>query len=190
MTIKHTIPKIEWAIELLYNSVKTGSQWVGDQVSWWPDVVEKASRKLSPRVSGWASGERERHNADGHESGGQYVAVLFCLQLPLTHKTFQIKWEVYFSKRLSRSSLLLRQCVFCMYMCIYTYYVSSIQHIHADCVKCLDQINISWVQVSVVSLIVSLPRWVECSPMARATGVQSQIESYQRLKNGTWCLRA
>ena len=26
MTIKHAIPKIEWAIELLYNSVRTGSQ--------------------------------------------------------------------------------------------------------------------------------------------------------------------
>ena len=26
MTIKHAIPKIEWAIELLYNSVKTGDQ--------------------------------------------------------------------------------------------------------------------------------------------------------------------
>ena len=33
MTIKHAIPKIEGAIELLYNSVKTGSQWVGDQMS-------------------------------------------------------------------------------------------------------------------------------------------------------------
>ena len=33
MTIKHAIPKIEWAIELLYNSVKTGSQLVGDQMS-------------------------------------------------------------------------------------------------------------------------------------------------------------
>ncbi len=45
MTIKHAIPRtaevthpdgqswgdIEWAIELLYNSVKTGSQTVGDQ---------------------------------------------------------------------------------------------------------------------------------------------------------------
>ena len=28
MTIKHAIPKIEWAMELLYNSVKTGSQLV------------------------------------------------------------------------------------------------------------------------------------------------------------------
>ena len=33
MTIKNAIPKIEWAIELLYNSVETGSQWVGDQMS-------------------------------------------------------------------------------------------------------------------------------------------------------------
>ena len=35
--IKHAIPKIEWAIEwaieLLHNSVKTGSQWVGDKSS-------------------------------------------------------------------------------------------------------------------------------------------------------------
>ena len=32
-----------------------------------------------------------------------------------------------------------------------------------------------------------LAQWVECSPMARETRVQSQVESYQRLKNGTWC---
>ena len=33
MTIKHVIPKIEWAIEQLYSLVKTGSQLVGDQMS-------------------------------------------------------------------------------------------------------------------------------------------------------------
>ena len=47
MTIKHAIPRtaeathpdgqlrgdIEWAIELLYNSVRTGSQLVGDKMS-------------------------------------------------------------------------------------------------------------------------------------------------------------
>ena len=81
MTIKHAIPKIEWAIEwaieLLYNSVKTGSQWVGDQTRWWQDAVEKArtqqSGPLGLRLS--STGERERHNADGHKSGGQYIAV-------------------------------------------------------------------------------------------------------------------
>ena len=30
----NAILKIEWAIEQLYNSVGTGSQWVGDQMSW------------------------------------------------------------------------------------------------------------------------------------------------------------
>ena len=43
---------------------------VGDQRSRKQDVVEKASRKLSPRASVWASGERERHTAI---SGGAYV---------------------------------------------------------------------------------------------------------------------
>ena len=43
MTIKHAIPKIEWAIELLYNSVKTGSQWVGVEMSWRQEVVKKAT---------------------------------------------------------------------------------------------------------------------------------------------------
>ena len=43
MTIKHAIPKSEWAIELLYNSVKTVSQLVGDQRSRRQDVVEKAN---------------------------------------------------------------------------------------------------------------------------------------------------
>ena len=49
MTIKHAIPKIEWAIawaiELLYNLVKTGSKRVGDQRSRRQDVVEKATAR-------------------------------------------------------------------------------------------------------------------------------------------------
>ena len=135
MTIKHAIPKtaevtysdgqlwgdIEWAIELSYNSVKTGSQLVwrpnqlvircgresqhpaegasgppieqfGDWRVWRQDVVEKTNTQQkagspAPRLSN--PGERERHNADGHKRGGQYVAVLFSLQLPLTHKPFK-----------------------------------------------------------------------------------------------------
>ena len=81
---------------------------------WWQDVVEKATAqqkgpsgppmefgdplvtrcgRVSPHPAEWAlglrlscPGERERHNADGHKSGGQYIAVLFRLQLPLTVK--------------------------------------------------------------------------------------------------------
>ena len=46
-TIKHAIPKFEWvikwSIELLYNSVRTGSQRVGGQMSLKQDVVKKAT---------------------------------------------------------------------------------------------------------------------------------------------------
>ena len=95
MTIKHAIPKIEWATELLYNSVKTGSQRFGYQMSWSQDVVEKAtSQQKGPQLV-WRPvmrrGSRERNNADCHTSGGQYVAVLFGLQLPLTHTTLSNK---------------------------------------------------------------------------------------------------
>ena len=75
--------------------MKTGSQWVGDQMSLRQDAVKKASRKLSPQASSWASGERERHNTDGHKSGGQYVAVLFGLQLPLTVKPWVTLFEPF-----------------------------------------------------------------------------------------------
>ena len=109
MTIKHAIPKtgevthsdgqflgdIEWAIELLYNSVKTGSHLVwkrdavekastqqkgpweptvnefGDRRVWTQDVVEKSStqqRAGSPGHRLSNPGEPER-NADGHKSG-------------------------------------------------------------------------------------------------------------------------
>ena len=105
MTIKHAIPKIEWAIELSYNSVWTGQEVrrVGHQTSWRQDVVGKATTQQKgpsgplmefgdPLVTrcgresrtqqSWSlglrlisPGERERHNADGHKRGGQYIAV-------------------------------------------------------------------------------------------------------------------
>ena len=54
MTIKHAIPKFEWVIELLYNSVKTGSQkpdQFGEKL--WKRKPAP-SRELGPRASGWA----------------------------------------------------------------------------------------------------------------------------------------
>ena len=105
MTIKHAIPKIEWvidwAIELLYNSVKTGSQGLGDQTSWRQNLVEKASTQQKAEPPGLrlsSPGERERHNVDGHKSGGQYVAVFVQSSTPSHTQMLQIKWEVYFFK--------------------------------------------------------------------------------------------
>ena len=59
---------------------------------WWQDAVENAStqqRAGPPGLRLSSPEERERHNTDGHKSGGQYVAVLFGLPLPLTHKPFK-----------------------------------------------------------------------------------------------------
>ena len=95
----------------------------GDQTCWWQDVVEKARTQQSGPPGLWLSSprEQERHNADGHKSEGQYVAVLFGLKLHLTHKPFQIKWEVYFFKEVFARLYSLHQYVSCMYMCIYVY---------------------------------------------------------------------
>ena len=63
------------------------------EVSWFGDPLVTRCRRESPHPAEWAPGppfeqppfgEQERHNADGHKSGGQYVAILFGLQLPLT----------------------------------------------------------------------------------------------------------
>ena len=113
MTIKHGIPRtaevthpdgqlwrnIEWAIEQLYNSVKTGSQLVLE-TRWWQDAVEKDCTRQSwpPGLRLSSPRERERYIADGHKSGGQYVAVLFGLQLPLTHKFSNKARGTYSSK--------------------------------------------------------------------------------------------
>ena len=117
-------------VELLYNSVKTEVRQLEIGRSYRRDVVRKSipgrrgsgppielgsrevadkmqqrkpssSRELGRWASSWASGERERHNLDGHKSGGQNIAVMFGLQLPLTRKLWitlsnlTIKLEVY-----------------------------------------------------------------------------------------------
>ena len=57
-----------------------------------PKLETRCGRESQYSAESWAPlgfrlsnpRERERHNADGHKSGGQYVVVLFGLQLPLT----------------------------------------------------------------------------------------------------------
>ena len=67
------------------------------ETRWWQDSVEKACTQQSGphglRLS--SPGERERHNAHGHKSGGQYIAVLFGLQLPLTVKPWVTLFEPF-----------------------------------------------------------------------------------------------
>ena len=125
MTIKHAILKIEWAIELLYNSVKTGSQWV-----WRSDPLVTRCGRESQHSAGWATGlrlsspgERERHNAEGHKSGGSIYCSLCSVPNSLSHtQPFQIKWEVYFFlKKSSLVFIIASICILHVYVDVYTY---------------------------------------------------------------------
>ena len=104
-------------VELLYNSVEFDGQWqtFGDGVidemwkgkphqakgAWGPDElrskdsVEKTiTQQSGPQGLRLSSpGERKRHNVDGHKSGGQNIAVMFDLQLPLTRKPWVTLFE-------------------------------------------------------------------------------------------------
>ena len=114
MTIKYAIPRIEWTLNYyitlsrqdvreLELETRCGREGharpkgpsrppVVLETRWWQDVVEKASTQQKAEPPGLrlsSPGERERHNADGHKSRGQYIAVLFGLQLPLTRKRYK-----------------------------------------------------------------------------------------------------
>ena len=96
---------IEWAIELLYNSVMTGSQSV-----WRPDQLVRRCWNENMSQRGWAPRppvEQPRRTRTTHGDvrrgwGGQYVAVFVQSPTPSHTRPFQIKWEEYFSKRLCR----------------------------------------------------------------------------------------
>ena len=88
--------------------------------SWKNDAEKKTapSRELGPRASGWATLENVKDTRlCPEELEGQYVAVFVHFPTPSHTQPFQIKWEVYFSKELCRSSLLL----LCRYASAYEY---------------------------------------------------------------------
>ena len=102
-TIRHVIPRtaevthpggqlwgdIEWTIELLYNSVKTGSQWVLETRSWRQNAVERTTPSgEGPQASDWAVQENENDTRLCPEGQGRLQS-LFSLQLPLTDKPFK-----------------------------------------------------------------------------------------------------
>ena len=128
MVIKHAIPKTEWAMELLYNSVRIGRQLVGDQMSWRQDAVEKAiiqqrTGPLGPRLS--SPGERERHTVmSGGAGGGLICCSLSSVSNSFSHANLAINWEVYFFKEVFARLLLLLCRWFCVhmhtYICIFT----------------------------------------------------------------------
>ncbi len=70
-------------VELLYNSVHRKFNQFGDQMSWREDA---GMRTCAPRPPVEQPRRTGKKHCYGHKSRGQYVAVLFGLQLPLTVK--------------------------------------------------------------------------------------------------------
>ena len=93
----------------------------GDQTRWSQDAVEKAGTQKSgppgPRLS--SPGERERNAVMVNRVGVNMLQFCSVSNSP-SHTTLSIKWEVYFSKRLCRASLLCRRYDFaCIRIWVY-----------------------------------------------------------------------
>ena len=127
VTIKHAIPKIEWAMELLYNSVKTGSQlvWrpVGENMLEW----EHVPKRLGPQAPGWAAQETRTTQGDVRRGwGGQSPT-------PSHTQPFQIKWVVYFSKNCVARLYCVVVIILHAYVDVYILCVCIVKHGHGYC---------------------------------------------------------
>ena len=81
--------------------------WGSEEMEKWCCRENSPSRELGPRVSAWAAQENGKETLMANRVG-RSICLQFCsVSNSLSHTTFQIKWEVYISKRLCRSSSLL-----------------------------------------------------------------------------------
>ena len=121
MTIKHAIPKIEWAIGLLYNSVNTGSQLVLETRSWRQEVLEKARTQQSgPQASGWAALENEK-DATLMAIRVEVNMLQFCsVSNSLSHTKLSNKVRGIFFKRSLRSSLFIAS-IYILHVYVYIF---------------------------------------------------------------------
>ena len=109
----------------------------GNQSSWWDDA---GLRNMSQR--GWAprppfeQPRRTGKNAVMANRMGVYMLQFCSVSNSLSHTTHSIKWEVYFSREMCRSSLLccrydsacICRCI-CI-MCLYSWSCSWLYHIY------------------------------------------------------------
>ena len=130
----------EGGVELLYNSVKTGSQLV-----WRPDpLLTRCGRESqhpaewATQAPGWAAQENGKETQLWPMEWGSICCSSIRSLTPSHTKTFQIKWEVCFSKEVCRSSLLCRRydsaCI-CRCICIMCLYSQSWSWLYNICRK-------------------------------------------------------
>ena len=103
-----------------WRSGQLGIRRVGDKMRQWKPACREAGPP-DPRLS--SPGERERNAVIANRVRANMLQ--FCsVSNSLSHTTLSIKWDVYFSKRLCRSSLLCRRydsaCI-----CIWIYNTKS-----------------------------------------------------------------
>ena len=91
MMSKHAIPKIEWVIELLYNSVKTGS--------WRSDVLETScGRESHHPAEGWAPGPPVEHQENENDTWlcPQWLVRSICCSLCLVSNSLSHANLIFF----------------------------------------------------------------------------------------------
>ena len=101
--------------------VKIGSQSVGDQTSWREDATLRnmSQRDWAPRPP-VEQPRRTGKNAVMANRVGVNMLQFCSVSNSFSHTTLSIKWEVYFSKELCRSSLLCRRYDYAC-ICIWVY---------------------------------------------------------------------
>ena len=112
------------------------TRWRQEVSKFWrsESLVIRCSRESQHPAESWASGwaalENEKDTTLMVIRVGVNILQFCSASNSLSHTTFQIKWEVYFSKRLCRSSLLCRYDSVCI--CIYAYRIClySLNHGH------------------------------------------------------------
>ena len=82
-----------------------GIRWVGEKMLEWEHVPET----LGPQAPSWAAQENGKETLLWPEEWGSICCSSVRSPTPSHTQPFQIKWEVYFSKEVCRSSLLCRR---------------------------------------------------------------------------------
>ena len=96
-------------VKLLYNpgEDRKSISWRSDQLEISCSRENQHPERLGPQAPGWAAQENGKETLMAIRVGVNTLQ--FCsVSNSLSHTTLSIKWEVYFSKRLCRSSLLCR----------------------------------------------------------------------------------
>ena len=105
--------------------------------------------RLGPQAPGWAAQENGKECCYGHKSGGSICCSSVPSPTPSHTQPFQIKWELYFSRELCRSSLLCRRydsacrcmCIMLLYNIFHYVRISTIpNYFQCFCQKIVSQI--------------------------------------------------